>query len=84
MRKSIKTYSKIKIKLDNASAKPHLIDFIVGAGEKKGTDIEGIDEWQNADEFKVCVKLDGKQRPTEFKSPENSNTALIVFKREGD
>jgi uncharacterized protein (TIGR03067 family) len=80
---TVKTYSKITLKLD-ASAKPHLIDFVVGAGDEKGTVIEGIYEWQGADEFKVCAKIDVKERPTEFKSAENSHTVLIVFKRQAD
>jgi uncharacterized protein (TIGR03067 family) len=78
-----KSYSKITLKLD-ASAKPHLIDFVVGAGGEKGTTIEGIYKWEGADEFKVCAKIDGKERPTEFKSPENSHVVLIVFKRQVD
>jgi uncharacterized protein (TIGR03067 family) len=80
---TIKTYSKITLKLD-ASPKPHLIDFIVGGGVDKGTTIEGIYQWEGADEFKVCAKIDGQARPTEFKSPENSHVALIVFKRQTD
>jgi uncharacterized protein (TIGR03067 family) len=78
-----KAYSKITLKLD-ASAKPHLIDFVVGSGGEKGTTIEGIYEWEGDDEFKVCAKIDGQARPTEFKSPENSHVALIVFKRQAD
>jgi uncharacterized protein (TIGR03067 family) len=80
---TVKTYTKITLKLD-ASATPHLIDFVVGSGDDKGTVIEGIYEWQGADEFKVCAKIDVKERPTEFKSAENSHTVLIVFKRQAD
>jgi uncharacterized protein (TIGR03067 family) len=80
---TVKAYSKIKLKLD-ASPKPHLIDFVIGAGDEKGTTIEGIYEWEGADEFKICAKIDGKERPTEFKSPENSHVALIVFKRQAN
>ncbi len=39
-----KEYGKATLKLD-ASVKPRLIDFNVGAGSEKGTDIEGIYEW---------------------------------------
>ena len=78
-----KAYSKITLKLD-AAPTPRLIDFVIGEGGEKGTTIEGVYEWQGADEIKVCVKLDGKERPTEFKSPENSHVVLIVFKRRLD
>ncbi len=80
---TVKSYAKITLKLD-AAPKPHLIDFVIGGGEEKGTTLEGIYEWQSDDEFKVCVKLDGNQRPTEFKAPENSHTVLIVFTRQAN
>jgi uncharacterized protein (TIGR03067 family) len=80
---TVKTYSKVTLKLD-ASLKPHLIDFAVGAGDEKGTVIEGIYEWQSDDEFKVCAAIQSKERPTEFKSVENSHAVLIVFKRQAD
>lgn len=80
---TVKAYSKITLKLD-AAPKPHLIDFVVGGGDVKGATIEGIYEWEGADDFKVCAKIEGNERPTEFKSPENSHVVLIVFKRQAD
>ncbi|HBI44369.1 MAG TPA: hypothetical protein DDY78_16180 [Planctomycetales bacterium] len=80
---TVKAYAKITLKLD-VSAKPHLIDFVIGAGDEKGTVVEGIYEWQADDEFKVCVAIQSKERPTEFKSAENSHAVLIVFKRQAD
>ena len=76
-----KEYGKATLKLD-ASVKPRLIDFHVGAGSEKGTDIEGIYEWNGADEIKVCAKVIGKERPAEYASPENSRIVLMVLKRE--
>jgi uncharacterized protein (TIGR03067 family) len=76
-----KQYAKIALKLD-PTAKPKLIDFHVTQGDDKGNTIEGIYELKD-DEFKICAKLDAKERPTEFKSDENSHVALVVFKRQG-
>ena len=76
-----KEYGQATLKLD-ASAKPRLIDFHVGVGSEKGAEIEGIYEWNGADEIKICAKVIGKERPTEFASAENSRVALMVLKRE--
>ena len=76
-----KEYAKATVKLD-PSVKPRLIDFHVGAGSEKGTDIEGIYEWNGADEIKVCAKVIGKERPSEFASAENSRIVLMVLKRQ--
>jgi uncharacterized protein (TIGR03067 family) len=76
-----KEYAKATLKLD-ATAKPRLIDFHVGEGSEKGADIEGIYEWNGADEIKICAKVIGKERPNEFASAENSRVVLMVLKRE--
>ncbi len=76
-----KEYGKATLKLD-ATAKPRLIDFRVGEGSEKGAEIEGIYEWTGADEIKICAKVLGKERPTEFASAENSRVALLVLRRE--
>jgi uncharacterized protein (TIGR03067 family) len=76
-----KEYGQATLKLDT-SAKPRLIDFHVGVGSEKGADIEGIYEWNGDDEIKICAKVIGKERPTEFASAENSRVALMVLKRE--
>ena len=75
----VKEYTKITLKLSPSSS-PKAIDFHVGQGSEKGADIEGIYEIKG-DEFKICARIDAKERPTEFKSPENSHVALITFKR---
>jgi len=76
----VKDYAKITLKLD-PSVKPKAIDFAVGQGGEKGTVIEGIYEI-NGDELKICATIGAKQRPTEFKSPENSQVALLTLKRQ--
>ncbi len=76
-----KEYGKATLKLD-ATAKPRLIDFHIGEGSEKGAEIEGIYEWNGDDEIKICAKVIGKERPTEFASAENSRVALMVLKRE--
>jgi uncharacterized protein (TIGR03067 family) len=76
-----KEYGKATLKLD-ASAKPRLIDFHIGEGSEKGADVEGIYEWNGAEEIKICAKVIGKERPTEFASAENSRVVLMTLKRE--
>ena len=78
---TVQAYKTITLKLE-PSTKPKSVDFVVRAGNEKGTTIEGVYEITGADEFKVAAKLDAKERPTEFKSPENSHVALITFKRQ--
>ena len=78
---TVKAYKKITLKLE-PSTKPRSVDFVVGQGSEKGNTVEGIYEITGPDEFKVAAKLDAKERPTEFKSPENSHIALITFKRQ--
>jgi uncharacterized protein (TIGR03067 family) len=76
----VKDYAKITLKLDPAT-KPRSIDFSVGQGNEKGAVVEGIYEI-NGDELKICAKLGAKERPGEFKSPENSQVALLTLKRQ--
>ncbi len=78
---TVKAYKTITLKLEQ-STKPRSVDFVVGEGGEKGNTVEGIYEITGPDEFKVAAKLDAKERPTEFKSPENSHIALITFKRQ--
>jgi uncharacterized protein (TIGR03067 family) len=77
----VEEYGKATVKLD-ATAKPQLIDFHVGEGSNKDADIEGIYEWTGPDEIKICAKVIGKERPTEFASPEDSRTVLMVLMRQ--
>jgi uncharacterized protein (TIGR03067 family) len=76
----VKQYAKATLKLD-PTTKPKSVDFTIGEGSEKGSVLEGIYEW-NGDELKVCVKLTGKERPTEFASKENSQVALLVIKKD--
>ena len=76
-----KEYGKATLKVD-ATAKPRLIDFRIGEGSEKGAEIEGIYEWNGADEIKICAKVIGKERPSEFASAENSRTVLMVLQRQ--
>lgn len=73
-------YAKVSIKLD-PSTKPACIDIHVMAGEQKGAKMEGIYELKG-DDLKICVKLLGNDRPTEFKAPDGSNTAVLILKRD--
>jgi uncharacterized protein (TIGR03067 family) len=75
-----KEYAKIKVKLDQATT-PKCIDITVTGGIQLNAVIEGIYELAE-DEFKLCAKVFGKERPAEFASPEGSSTVLLVLKRE--
>jgi uncharacterized protein (TIGR03067 family) len=76
-----KEYAKIKVKLD-LTTKPKVIDITVAAGIQKDALVEGIYELKD-DELKICAKVfGGKERPTEFASPEGGSIVLLVLKRE--
>jgi uncharacterized protein (TIGR03067 family) len=75
-----KEYARIGFKFD-PSATPHLVDMTVKAGSQKDVVIEGIFEIKG-DELKICARVIGNERPTDFTSADNSNVALIVLKRE--
>jgi uncharacterized protein (TIGR03067 family) len=75
-----KEYAKITFKLDPAY-NPKLADMTVAAGVQKDAVIEGIYELKD-DEFKLCAKVLGKERPTKFESPEGTSIVLMTLKRE--
>lgn len=72
-------YAKIKFKLDPA-AKPSAIDLTVTAGSQTDLNMKGIYEIKG-DELRMCVKVLGNERPTEFAAPEGSSTVYLVLKR---
>jgi uncharacterized protein (TIGR03067 family) len=73
-------YAKLKFKID-PSTTTKLVDVTVTAGIQKDAVMEGIYEIKG-DELRLCLKVQGSDRPTEFKAPDGSSTALIVLKRE--
>jgi len=75
-----KEYAKIRVKLD-LTTKPKTMDITVAAGIQKDAVIEGIYELKE-DELKICAKVFGNERPTEFSSPEGASVVLLVLKRE--
>jgi uncharacterized protein (TIGR03067 family) len=66
-------------KLD-PSKSPKTIDVTMTEGPSKGTVMLGIYEI-DGDTLKVCFDLEGKKRPTEFKSAPGSQTFVNVHKR---
>lgn len=74
-----KDYLKIGLKLD-ATTSPKCIDLTILDGGQKGTVMEGIAELKG-DVLRLCIKTQGADRPTEFKSAENSSIALLKLKR---
>ncbi len=66
-------------KLDFAK-KPIWMDADVTEGELKGGKLIGILE-QNGDDMRICYCLEGKARPTEFKSKAGTSHTMNVYKR---
>lgn len=75
-----KEYAKIKVKLDPGTM-PKTMDITVTGGVQLNAVIEGIYELKK-DEIRVCAKVFGKDRPTEFASPAGSSIVLMTLKRE--
>lgn len=72
-------YARLKIKLDPSTA-PKLFDITVGDGVQKGAAMEGIYELKD-NQLRLCIKVFGKDRPTDFTSVDGSSNALLVLKR---
>jgi uncharacterized protein (TIGR03067 family) len=72
-------YAKIKFMLD-PTAKPKIMDITVAAGSQTDAKMEGIYEFKDGD-LRMCVKVFGKDRPTEFASPADSSIVLLVLKK---
>lgn len=62
------------------SKKPATVDATITEGEGKGTIMLGIYEL-DGDNLKSCFDMQGKKRPTEFKTTPDSGTFLAVLKR---
>jgi uncharacterized protein (TIGR03067 family) len=75
-----KGYGKIRVKLD-PSTKPKCVDFSIAAGTQQGSVLEGVYELKG-DELRLCVRVLGKERPSEFKSSSGSGIALLRLKRQ--
>lgn len=72
-------YARLKFKLDPTTT-PKIVDLTVGAGVQKDASMEGIYEFRGK-ELRICIKVFGKDRPTEFSSPDGASVALLVLKR---
>jgi uncharacterized protein (TIGR03067 family) len=77
-----KEYGKIRLKLD-PSTTPRTVDITVTDGIQKDAVIEGIYELKDA-ELRICAKVFGNERPTEFAAPEGSSIVLLVLKRDSN
>jgi uncharacterized protein (TIGR03067 family) len=76
----LEKYGKATLKIDPTTT-PKIMDVTITHGDEKGTTFEGIYE-VDKDEWKLCVKLAGKERPAKFESAAGSQDVLAVFKRE--
>jgi uncharacterized protein (TIGR03067 family) len=75
-----KEYARVTFKLDPTTTPP-CVDITVTGGVQKDAVIEGIYKLKG-DEFTVCAKILGKERPAKFESPEGSSIVLLVLKRD--
>jgi uncharacterized protein (TIGR03067 family) len=73
-------YGTAMLKID-PSTTPKIVDISIIKGDEKGTTFEAIYE-VDKDQWKVCLKPFGKERPAKFESKADSGDVLIVFKRE--
>ena len=73
-------YARLTLKFD-PSTTPKMLDLTVTDGSQQGAVVEGIYELKG-NELRICAKVIGKERPTEFQSPAGSNVVLLVLKRE--
>jgi uncharacterized protein (TIGR03067 family) len=76
----VEKYPKAKLTIDPTTT-PKIMDITITKGDEKDTKFETIYE-VSKDEWKVCVKPTGKERPAKFESKGDSGDVLIVFKRE--
>jgi len=67
-------------KLDPA-AKPRAVDITGSEGPNKGKTLLAIYELKD-DSLRVCYDLEGKKRPTEFKTEKDTKQFLVTYKRE--
>jgi uncharacterized protein (TIGR03067 family) len=74
-----KEYARVAFKIDPATT-PKLFDITILGGSQKDAAMEGIYEFKG-DELRLCVKVQGNDRPAEFAAPEGSSTVLLVLKR---
>lgn len=72
-------YAKIKFKID-PEAKPKAIDITIAAGSQTDAKMEGIYEFKDG-ELRICVKVFGNQRPSEFAAPEGSSSVFLTLTR---
>jgi uncharacterized protein (TIGR03067 family) len=75
-----KDYAKMTFKLDSSTT-PKCLDLKVTDGGQLDVTMEGIYELKG-DELRLCLKVFGQDRPTEFKSAEGSSIALLKLKRQ--
>jgi uncharacterized protein (TIGR03067 family) len=79
MKEKIATY-RGTLSID-AGKKPKTIDMKFTEGPEKGNTSYGIYEL-DGDNFKLCLTITGKNRPTEFAAKPKSGHGLEVLKRE--
>ena len=63
------------------NTKPGAVDIAGTEGPNKGKTLLAIYEWRG-ESLRVCYDLEGKNRPTEFKTEKNSKKFLVTYNRE--
>lgn len=72
-------YAKIKFTLDPAS-KPRSMDITITGGSQTDSTMKAIYELKD-DELRICAKVFGSERPTEFAAPDGSSAVVLTLKR---
>jgi uncharacterized protein (TIGR03067 family) len=72
-------YAKIKFKLDPAST-PRGMDITITGGSQTDATMKGIYELKDG-ELRICAKVFGTDRPSEFKSADGSSIVLLTLKK---
>ncbi len=56
-------------------------DFTYSSGPDKGVTMSLLAEWIDDDTYRTCVRVSGKERPTEFTSKQGSGQTVAIYKR---
>lgn len=73
-------YARVRFKLD-PDAKPNAVDITIIGGSQTDATMKGIYEIKG-NELRLCAKVFGTDRPTEFAAPEGSSIVLLTLTRE--
>jgi len=74
-----KEYARLRFQLIPNSTPP-IMDLSITFGLQKDAKVEGIYDLKEK-ELKLCVRVFGNERPTEFASPAGSSIAYLILRK---